>query len=220
MSSNNFMKKLLDGVEVELKALGEVCILQRGTSATKNTLAQGNIPVISGGKEPSFYCNKFNRDGETITVAGSGAGAGFVQYWKEKIFVNDAFSIKTTDTLNTKYIFHYLLNIQDDICATKKGGGVPHVHISDIKDFPIPIPCPDNPKRSLEIQAEIVRILDTFTELTAELTAEVTARKKQYNYYRDRLLTFEEGEVEWKPVGEVAIIQRGAAARPIAKYIT
>jgi type I restriction enzyme S subunit len=68
----------------------------------------------------------------------------------------------------------------------------------------IPIPCPDNPKKSLAIQAEIVRILDTFTKLTTELTAELTARKKQYNYYRDRLLRFEDGEVEWKTLGEVA----------------
>ena len=73
--------------------------------------------------------------------------------------------------------------------------------------FQIPIPCPENPKKSLEIQAEIVRILDAFTELTAELTAELTteltARKKQYNYYRDQLLSFEDGDVEWKTLGDV-----------------
>ncbi|SMG64420.1 [weak similarity to] restriction modification system DNA specificity domain protein, partial [methanotrophic bacterial endosymbiont of Bathymodiolus sp.] len=61
----------------------------------------------------------------------------------------------------------------------------------------IPIPCPDNPKKSLEIQTEIVRILDTFTELTAELSA----RKKQYHYYRDQLLSFDEGEVDHLPMG-------------------
>jgi len=87
-----------------------------------------------------------------------------------------------------------------------------------LEDFPIPIPCPDNPKKSLEIQAEIVRILDSFTELTTELTTELNARKKQYNYYRDKLLTFEEGEaclsgrqVEWKTLGEVAEFRRGTA---------
>jgi type I restriction enzyme S subunit len=71
----------------------------------------------------------------------------------------------------------------------------------------IPIPCPDNPKKSLAIQAEIVRILDTFTELTTKLTAELTARKKQYNYYRDRLLRFEDGEVEWKTLGEIGDVK-------------
>lgn len=62
----------------------------------------------------------------------------------------------------------------------------------------IPIPCPDNPEKSLAIQSEIVRILDKFTALTAELNM----RKKQYNYYRDKLLSFEEGEVEYLPMGD------------------
>ena len=61
---------------VEYKQLGDVCLMERGTSATKGTLQEGDIPVISGGRQPAFYCCKSNRDGETITVAGSGAGAG------------------------------------------------------------------------------------------------------------------------------------------------
>ena len=65
----------------------------------------------------------------------------------------------------------------------------------------IPIPCPENPEKSLEIQTEIVRILDTFTELTTELTTELKARKKQYNHYHDQLLTFDENEVEHLPMG-------------------
>jgi type I restriction enzyme, S subunit len=55
--------------------------------------------------------------------------------------------------------------------------------------------------------------LDTFTELTAELTAELGDRQKQYNYYRDRLLTFEEGEVEWKPLGEIGEFTYGYSAK-------
>jgi type I restriction enzyme S subunit len=90
-----------------------------------------------------------------------------------------------------------------------KGTKVIDVSATDMAKIPIPIPCPDNPDRSLAIQAEIVQILDTFTALTAELTAALTAelsdRKKQYNYYRDRLLTFEKGEAEWKTLGEVAL---------------
>jgi len=81
-----------------------------------------------------------------------------------------------------------------------QAGGVPSQTQSVLNELKIPIPCPENPKKSLEIQAEIVHILDTFTELTAELTA----RKKQYNYYRDQLLSFEDGEVEWRTLGEVA----------------
>ncbi|HDY7084807.1 TPA: restriction endonuclease subunit S, partial [Klebsiella pneumoniae] len=78
-----------------------------------------------------------------------------------------------------------------------------------LKKLLIPIPCPDNPEKSLAIQSEIVRILDKFTALTAELTA----RKKQYNYYRDQLLSFDEGEVEWKTLGAIGKFTYGYAAK-------
>ena len=64
----------------------------------------------------------------------------------------------------------------------------------------------------MAIQAEIVRILDAFTELTAELTTELTLRKKQYNHYREQLLSFEEGDVEWKALGEIFDIFAGGDA--------
>lgn len=89
-----------------------------------------------------------------------------------------------------------------------------HISKGAIEKRLVPIPCPDNPKKSLEIQAEIVRILDAMTAHTAELTAELTARKKQYNYYRDKLLSFEDGEVEWKSLGDMAFICDGTHQTP------
>ena len=82
---------------------------------------------------------------------------------------------------------------------SKTASGVTRFNISKerFKKILIPILCPDNPKKSLEIQAEIVRILDAMTAHTAELTAELTARKKQYDYYRDKLLSFEEDVYEF-----------------------
>ncbi|MDE5772649.1 MAG: restriction endonuclease subunit S [Ruminococcus sp.] len=186
---------------VEFKPFGLVTEMKRGTSVTKKNLKQGKIPVISGGKEPAFYCDRSNRDGEIITVAGSGAGAGYVQYWNTPVFVNDAFSIKGNEKLLTKYIYYYLCNIQDKIYATKKGGGIPHVHISSIENFLIPVP-------PIEVQCEIVRILDNFTELTQELTQELTLRKKQYQYYRDYLLDFGD-DVEYKALNEITTLSRG-----------
>ena len=192
---------------VEYKFLKDVSDMRRGTSATKNTLLSGKIPVVSGGREPSFYCNIYNRNGETITVAGSGAGAGFVKYWNEPIFVNDAFSVKGIDGITTtKYLYYCLTNLQEKIHNTKKGGGIPHVHISDIEYFKIPIP-------PIEIQNEIVQILDNFAELTAELTAELSNRKKQYEYYRDLLLNLDKNEererVKWVLLGDVAMVGGG-----------
>ena len=192
---------------VEYKALGEVTIMKRGTSATKGIMQEGNIPVISGGRQPAFYCNASNRTGKVITVAGSGAGAGYVQYWNEPIFVCDAFSIQGNETLNTKYVYYVLTSIQEKIYSTKKGGGVPHVHISSIDKFEIPVP-------PLPVQEEIVRILDTFTELQAELQK----RKQQYNFYRDNLLNFKDinrggQEIKWMKMSEVASFTYGYTSK-------
>lgn len=169
---------------VEYKKLGEVSNMQRGTVITKKDIIEGDIPVIAGGQKPAYYCNRANRTGETITVAGSGAYAGYVAYWNSPIFVSDAFSIKGTELCKTKYLYYLLLNMQEKIYSTKKGAGVPHVHIKNIDKFEIPIP-------PLEVQEEIVRILDHFTNLAAELQAELQARKEQYEYYRNKLLTFD-----------------------------
>lgn len=189
-----------DGVEYKKLGDKQVSIMQRGTSLTKNDSTEGAYPVISGGRVPAFYCDKFNREGETITLAGSGAGAGYVQYWNEPIFVCDAFSIKGCENVSTKYLYYCLTNMQDKIYATKKGGGVPHVHISSIENFLIPIPHP-------AIQEEIVRILDHFTNLAAELQA----RKEQYEYYRNKLLMFDKigggtQSVTWMKMSEIGNI--------------
>ncbi|MDO6682927.1 restriction endonuclease subunit S [Oceanobacter sp. 5_MG-2023] len=205
MSNLSYMEKLLDEVDVEWKALGDVAEIKRGTSITKKNVTDGDIPVIAGGRTPAYYHNESNRDGQTIVIAGSGAYAGFVSWWEQPIFVSDAFTVKPINTLMARYCYHFLMNMQQQLHDFKSGGGVPHVYPRDVSPIKIPIPCPDNPEKSLAIQAEIVRILDAFTAMTAELTAELNMRKKQYNYYRDKLLSFEEGEVEWKTLGEVAL---------------
>lgn len=188
---------------VVYRPLGDVTTMQRGSSATKGVMQDGEIPVISGGRQPAFFCNQSNRTGETITVAGSGAGAGYVQYWNKPIFVCDAFSVKGGDGLTTKFVYYFLSSIQEKIYSTKKGGGVPHVHISSIDKFEIPIP-------PLPVQEEIVRVLDTFTDLQAVLQAELQKRLQQYNYYRDKLLAFEgRDDVAWKKLGEVCSVLRG-----------
>ena len=187
-----FIERLLDGAEVEWKPLGEVAELKRGTSITKKTSTEGKYPVISGGQQPAYYIDKFNREGETLTVAGSGAYAGFVMYWNEPIFVSDAFSIKANEEqVLPRYIYHFLLNIQEKIHDLKAGGGVPHVYAKDVARFLIPIPCPTDTKKSLEIQRKLVEVLDKFTELEAELEAELDCRKRQYEYYRNKLLAFD-----------------------------
>ncbi|BAM97926.1 anti-codon nuclease masking agent [Helicobacter pylori OK310] len=165
---------------VEFRKLGEVCDFQKGKSITKKAVTFGKVPVISGGRQPAYYHNEANRSGETIAISSSGVYAGYVSYWDIPVFLADSFSVSPKQkTLMPKYLFHYLTTQQDAIHATKSTGGIPHVYSKDLQNFLIPIP-------PLEIQQEIVKILDAFTELNTELKA----RKKQYQYYQNMLLDF------------------------------
>ncbi|MFP6209873.1 restriction endonuclease subunit S [Helicobacter pylori] len=173
---------------VEFRKLGEVCDFQKGKSITKKAVTFGKVPVISGGRQPAYYHNEANRSGETIAISSSGVYAGYVSYWDIPVFLADSFSVSPKQkTLMPKYLFHYLTTQQDVIHATKSTGGIPHVYSKDLQNFLIPIP-------PLEIQQEIVKILDQFlaltTDLLAGIPAEIKARKKQYEYYREKLLTF------------------------------
>ncbi|MFT4217731.1 MAG: restriction endonuclease subunit S [Micropruina sp.] len=107
------------------------------------------------------------------------------------------------------YLAHLLNSRGQDILrvARKTGGSVASIETSKLFNFRIPVP-------PLEVQREIVRVLDQFTqletELAAELKAELEARRQQYFYYRDQLLSFREtGGVRWIPIGEVGTIFRG-----------
>ncbi|WQY36125.1 restriction endonuclease subunit S [Helicobacter pylori] len=173
---------------VEFRKLGEVCDFQKGKSITKKAVTFGKVPVISGGRQPAYYHNEANRSGETIAISSSGVYAGYVSYWDIPVFLADSFSVSPKQkTLMPKYLFHYLTTQQDAIHATKSTGGIPHVYSKDLQNFLIPIP-------PLEIQQEIVKILDQFsiltTDLLAGIPAEIKARKKQYEYYREKLLSF------------------------------
>jgi len=103
---------------------------------------------------------------------------------------------------NPKYLSYVL---STDMAQRQKSKGrvkskVVHSSVPAIKEIVIPVP-------PLPIQNEIVKLLDNFTELTAELTAELVLRKKQYNFYRDSLLNFSQNasSVEWKTLREVSV---------------
>ena len=213
MSEMSYLEKLLDGVEVEWLPLGEVSALRRGRVMSKGYLTEnfGPYPVYSSqtannGKIGSI--NTFDFDGEYISWTTDGANAGTVFYRTGKFSITNVcglITLKSKYPLIYKFLFYWLT-----IEAKKhvySGMGNPKLMSHQVENIPVPIPCPDNPEKSLAIQSEIVRILDKFTALTAELTAELTMRKKQYNYYRDQLLSFDEGEVEWKMLGDLGKVR-------------
>ena len=193
---------------VEYRPLGDVAELKRGQAVTRKEIVEGQIPVIAGGREPAYYIDRPNRQGETIVIAGSGAYAGFVSFWNEPIFVSDAFSIVVDrGTLQPRFVYHWLNGRQEAIHALKSGGGVPHVYPKDVAKLRCPIP-------PLEVQREIVRILDQFTTLEAELEAELTIRRRQHSFYRSELLARESlqkrvGVLEYKTLGDLFETRNG-----------
>ena len=232
MSRMNYLDKLLDGVAVELRPLDELIhSLKTGLNPRQNfqlnTINAENYYVtvreIQDGK--IFFLDKTDRINDealkiingrsnlevgdilfsgTGTVGRTAVISATPSNWNIK---EGVYSIKpNSKIINSKFLC-YLLNSTELIKEYSKkivGSPVISLPMGDLRKIKIPIPCPENPEKSLEIQAEIVRILDAMTAHTAELTAELTLRKKQYNYYRDKLLSFQDGEVEWKKLGDLA----------------
>jgi type I restriction enzyme S subunit len=158
------------------------------------------------------YVDKCSYDKPTVLIPRKGTLSNIfyvdTPFWNvDTIYYTEIDNTKVAE----KYLYHFIETI--DLTALDTGSGRPSLTQAILNKILVPIPCPENPKKSLAIQTEIVRILDTFTELTAELTAELSAelsaRKKQYNYYRDQLLGFEAGEVEWKTLAEIGEFIRG-----------
>ncbi|GIU51761.1 restriction modification system DNA specificity domain-containing protein [Shewanella sairae] len=185
---------------VEFKRLGDIVRIRNGKD--HKSLGDGEVPVYgSGGIMRYADTYAYNKPSVLIPRKGSLGNLFFVDvpFWTvDTIFYTEIDNAQ----VNPKYLYYFLTTV--GLGKMNQAGGVPSQTQSVLNELKIPIPCPDNPEKSLAIQAEIVRILDAFTALTAELTAELNMRKKQYNYYRDQLLSFEEGDVEWKTLGELA----------------
>ena len=210
MREMGFMEKLLDGAHVEWKSLASICKIETGKLNANAATEDGAYMFFTTAKEVSKI-DKYRWDTEALLIAGN-ANVGDVKHYSGKFEAYQRTYVLTnfSEKLNVRYLFHIVSNsLKQYLEDRTNSAAMTYIVLSTLENFPIPIPCPDNPKKSLEIQAEIVRILDAMTAHTAELTAELTARKKQYDYYRDKLLSFEEGEVEWKAIEDVFDIFAG-----------
>ncbi len=225
MSGLNFLNKLLDGVDVEWLSLGELGDFIRGNGLQKKDFVESGFPAIHYGQIYTRYglsadktftyvlpelANKLRKAQKNDLLLAT-TSENDEDVVKPLAWLGDNVAISGDMMLfrheqNVKYLAYFF---QSEIFQTQKmkyitGAKVRRVSSGDLSKIKIPIPSSNNPEKSLTIQSEIVRILDKFTALTAELTAELNMRKKQYNYYRDQLLSFKDGEVEWKTLGEVA----------------
>lgn len=215
MSKTSFMERLLDGVEIKWLPLGDVTQYEQPTKylvTTTNYSDEFDTPVLTAGKT---FILGYTDEVDGIYKASERPVIIFDDFTTANKWVNFDFKAKSSamkmisssdeDRFLIKYIYYWLNTLPSELVD----GDHKRQWIGNFSYKKIPVPCPENQKKSLEIQGEIVRTLDTFTSLTAELTAELTARKKQYNYYRDQLLSFKEEEVEWKALGEIGEFIRG-----------
>ncbi len=219
MSNLSYLEKLLDGVEVEWTTLGNehaVEIANSGRKPVKAALRVAGETPYYGANNIQDYVDGYTHAGEFVLIAEDGSASVenySIQYATGRFWANNhVHVVRGKEGLNTRYLYHYLCIV--NFVPFLSGGGRAKLTKGKLVDIPLPIPCPDNPEKSLAIQSEIVRILDKFTALTAELTAELNMRKKQYNYYRDQLLSFEEGEVEWKTLGDTDFFEVGSGGTP------
>lgn len=223
MSELSYLEKLLDGTEVVWKTLDDISVKISSGGTPKTGVAEyydGDIPWLR--TQEVNFCDiwdtgvKITESGvknssakwipvNCVIIAMYGATVGKLGINKIPMTTNQACANieVNSEIADYKYVF-YFLSSQYQYIKSLGSGSQTNINAGIVKKLLVPIPCPDTPEKSLAIQAEIVRVLDKFTALTAELTAELNMRKKQYNHYREQLLRFEKDEIEWKTLGEVA----------------
>ena len=227
--SQTIIEKLLKGAEVEWKPLGEMLVENIGggtPSKSKPEYWAGDIPWASvgdlnvNGNYVRKTRNKISLNGlkhsstklikKGYVVVATRIFPGKMKIADIDLAINqDLRGLKLNNNIIAEYLNYYFQTIN----FQSNGTIVKAITLKDIEQRIIPVP-------PLSVQNEIVRILDAFTAHTEELTSELNERKKQYNYYLNKLLTFSDDEVEWKTLKDISDVQRGASPRPIAKYIS
>jgi type I restriction enzyme S subunit len=179
---------------VEYKTLGELLeMIPRGKRLTKSELPQGgSIPVFHGGLEPIGFTDQANTPAMTVMVINVGASAGNIGWSEEPFWCSDGcFALPHSNLILPKYLYYCSSANQRFFVDKVRKAGIPTLAPASVLALGIPVP-------PLQIQSEIVSILDKLDALVNDLTfglpAEIAARRKQYEHYRNKLLTFKELE--------------------------
>lgn len=221
------LKKILEEVKVEWKFLADEIYIEIANSARKPIKASlrssGNTPYY-GANNIQDYVEGKTHSGEYVLIAEDGSSNlnnYSIQYAQGDFWANNHVHVlRGINGLNTKFLFHCLKIV--NFIPYLTGGERAKLTKGNLLQIQIPIPCPDNPEKSLKIQQEIVRILDRLSEETNQLNAalqkELVLHQKQYDFYREELFKFEGKEVEWKSLGEVGDVTK-LAGYEFTKYI-
>lgn len=178
--------------------LGEVCELKKGTSITKADCIDGEYKVVAGGIDYAYTHNSYNREPNIITVSASGANAGFVNFWRERIFASDCTTIKAKKEEETYFIYLFLSAFQDKVYEYQKGSAQPHVYADDLKSMNIPLP-------SLDVQKEIVRKCSTLDNQLQVSKRKVEVLKAEIE---EIMTNVDYPKMEIKDFGEIKMCKR------------
>ena len=200
----NKVEKLIEELcpdGVKYQKLKDIFSITRGRVMSKEYLRDnlGIYPVYSSQTANNGEIGKigsYDFDGEYLTWTTDGANAGTIFYRNGRFSITNVCGLlKAKDErIIPKFAYYILSIIMKNYVST--GMGNPKLMSNVVEKISIPIP-------PIPIQQEIVNLLDKFTSLEAELEAELEARSRQYEYYRNELLSLNENEVEWKTLGEV-----------------
>ena len=173
--------------------LGDVCEIFTGGEAPSKNLIEGKkttetpYPIYGNGKEVYGYTNTYRIGCDAVCISSIGANTGAVFYHKACFtpIIRLKVIVPQNETLLPKFLYYFLSNFK--ISSNKKVGGIPNLNANDIKRIKLFVP-------SLESQMKIIEFLDVFQTLVNDqekgIPAEIAAVKKQYEYYRNKLLTF------------------------------
>ena len=204
---DDLIKELCPG-GVKYERIKDVYLRLKGTPITAGKMKEianpdGDIRVFAGGRTviDAFELDIPNANITNVpaVLVQSRGVIDVVYYDKPFTFKNEMWAYTHNNQDSIKYLYYVLKNHKEYLRdAASSMGSLPQISLKVTEELKIPIP-------PLEIQKEIVRVLDSFTELEAELEAELEVRKKQYEYYRNTLLTFEDDKnITWVELGEVA----------------
>ena len=239
---------------VEFKPLGEVCDFVNGFAFKSNlfrskgeriiritNITGSNVDVMDSKyfelNDYSTDLSKYRVQKGNILIAMSGATTGKIGCYNsnENSYINQRVGMfKPHDELSERFLFHFLSTITTELYILAGGGAQPNLSSNQLmSDVRIPIP-------PIEVQDEIVKILDRFADYAAELQAELQARRLQYEYYRNLLLTFNPSaygcetddaqkisviargghsyEIQWKTMGEIGKFFGGLTGKSKADF--
>ncbi|MGE4511863.1 MAG: N-6 DNA methylase [Sulfurimonadaceae bacterium] len=143
-------KKLEIESKWNLVTLGSLAEIKKGKTITEKDAKQGNVKVVAGGIDFAYFHNEANRSENIMTISASGANAGYINYWKEKIYASDCTTVYIKDKTTSLYVYNVLKTYQTLLFDLARGSAQPHVYPKDIEKFMVPLP-------PLEIQKQIVK---------------------------------------------------------------